>query len=219
MQNEEVAYDINNYEDFWYAARVQHSCENIVKSQIDQIHDKKLDTWVASVLEWHNQSRSKEKKCVEHVLLPTFVFFRFPIGTKRDFKYEPLLEIKKLSKVFRLVMQPDHAYGEWEGAHIPNKEIERMKFMLQMSDTPIDIDTKDTAYVKGDKVRVIRGSLQGLEGTIKYDDKGGDRIYITIEGICNASTTISRNDVEYIRRRPGRPRKNATKQSTDNATA
>lgn len=219
MAIDNVPEQENNYEDFWYAACVQHSCERIAESQIANIkvNEEKLNTWVAAVNEIHTLSRGKTK-CVEHVLLPSFVFFRFPAKTSRDLKYDPILEVKKLTKVHHLVMSPDRQYGEWEGAHIPNIQIERMKFMLRMSDTPVDVDTKDTAYVVGNKVRIIRGSLQGLEGTIKYDDKGGDRIYITIEGICNVSTTISRLDVEYIRRRPGRPRKTVPNKSNANAT-
>lgn len=199
--------NVDKYEDFWYAASVQSSCETIVAKQIAKISDA-IDTWVATTQETHCLSRGRKVKVVDVVLLPAYVFFRFPRGWERKHKYDPILEIKKLTKVFRLVMDLDHEYGEWEGAHIPNIQIERLKYILEMSDTPVDIDTK-TLYVKGDRVRVVRGNLIGLEGTISRDDKGNDRIYVTIDSICCASTKISRNDVEYIRRRPGRPRKAA----------
>ena len=49
-------------------------------------------------------------------------------------------------------------------AIISDAEIERLKFMLGQSDVPIEI-TKNT-FKTGDKVRVIRGNLAGLEGEV-----------------------------------------------------
>lgn len=49
-------------------------------------------------------------------------------------------------------------------AIIPDLEINRLKFMLGQSDIPVNISTR--TYLKGDKVRVIRGSLIGLEGEV-----------------------------------------------------
>lgn len=194
------------YESFWYAALVQAKCENIVAKQIAAI-SKDFDVWVAlgSEMRRNRQGGGKERM-KEVVLLPSYVFFRFPDGTNRNQKYAPLLEVKKLTKVYRLVQEPDHAYGEWEGAHIPDQQIEQLKFILQMSDKPVNIETKEI-FVKGDKVRVVRGSLIGLEGIISKDDDGKERIYVIIDKIGYASTEISRLDVECVRRRPGRPTK------------
>lgn len=194
---------VEKYEDFWYAALVRTKCENMVARQMAVISNE-LDIWVASRKELR-QVRSVVKK-VEVVLLPSYVFFRFPAGTRLHDKYDPLLEIKKLTDVYRLVQAPDHSYGEWEGARIPNVQMDRLKFVLEMSDKPVYIET-ERYFVKGDRVRVIRGNLIGLEGTISRDNEGHDRIYIEIDKIGYASTEMSRFDVEFIRRGPGRPRK------------
>lgn len=204
--NAEVANSEEKYESFWYAALVQAKCENIVAKQIAVISND-FEVWVATATEMCRSKQGGGKtRQTEVVLLPSYVFFRFPAGTKRSMKYAPLLEVKKLTKVYRLVQEPDHAYGEWEGAHIPDQQIEQLKFILRMSDTPVNVETKEV-YVKGDKVRVVRGSLIGLEGIISKDDDGKDRIYVVIDKIGYASTEISRRDVEYVRRRPGRPKK------------
>lgn len=49
-------------------------------------------------------------------------------------------------------------------AIIPDTEIERLKFMLGQSDIPVEITKKP--FKTGDKVRVIRGNLAGLEGEV-----------------------------------------------------
>lgn len=189
---------------------VRVKCEQLVAKQISSNHEE-LDVWVASRQEMRYDSKNRKDRMVDVVLLPAYVFFRFPKGAQRKTKYEPLLAIRKLNNVYQLVMEPNHEYGEWEGAHIPAAQIERLKFVLEMSDKPVDIYTEER-YVKGDTVRVVRGSLRGLEGTISRDDDGRDRIYIAIDKIGYAATEISRMDVELIRRRPGRPRKEAKPQ-------
>lgn len=197
-QESSVAKQDVGYEDFWYAALVQTKCERIVAREITVVADN-FEVWVASREECHRYRRGGKlvvrKKDV--VLLPSYVFFRFPVGTLRPQKYAPLLEVKKLSKVFRLVQSPGHAYGEWEGVHIPDEQIRRLKFILKMSDNPVDVETK-RCFVKGDRVKVVRGSLMGLEGVISKDDEGRDRIYVIIDQIGYASTEISRLDVAYI---------------------
>jgi len=206
----EAADGAANYEDFWYAASVQAKCEAIVAKQILTVAPD-IETWVATKQEKRKRSRDKHPKTVEVVLLPAFVFFRLPLRLHdRKYKYEPLLGIRQLTKVHGLVMETDREYGEWEGAHIPGMQIERLKYMLKMSDTPVDVEAKPL-YAKGDAVRVVRGSLAGLEGTICRDDDGKDRLYITLDNIGYASTEISRLDVEYIRRRRGRPCKDIAK--------
>lgn len=196
--------EAQKYEPFWYAALVQSKCENIVAKQISAMSSS-LDVWVASRKEERQGNMQGKKRIIDVVCLPTYVFFRFPLGTPRNLKYSHILEIKKLTKCYRLVQSPGHAYGEWEGAHIPDEQIERLKFVLGMSQNPVCMHRH--IYEKGDKVRVMRGCLIGLEGTISRDDDGKDRIYIEIDKIGYASTEISRMDVEYIRRKPGRPRK------------
>lgn len=197
-----------NKENFWYAALVQSNCEVIVANQIKRIDDD-YESWVASREESVKNSRGKvEIKTI--VLLHSYVFFRLPPKyTERKYKYGPMLEVKKLSKVRGLVMDPNRPSGEWEGAHIPDKQIERLKYMLELSDNPVDIETHPL-YLKSDLVRVIRGRLINLEGTVCRDDDGKTRLFITLDNIGYAKTEISRNDVEYIRRRRGRPYKEKT---------
>lgn len=194
-----------NIGDFWYAAFVQSNCEAIVADQIRGIEEG-FESWVGTRDEKVKNSRGKWVMRTQ-VILHTYVFFRLPSKyNARKLKYAPLLEVKKLSKVYGLVMEPNRPQGEWEGAHIPNRQLERLKFMLDLSDNPVDIETRPR-YLKGDLVRVIRGNLTGLEGTVCRDDDGKTRIYITIDGIGHAKTEIARNDVEYISRRRGRPYK------------
>lgn len=199
---ENASRETGKYHDFWYAASVRFNCEHIVAGQIAGL-EAGMEAWVP-VTEEKVRGRRGLKKRVR-VVLHSYVFFRLPVRYKeRRVRYAPLLEVKKLPKVYGLVMNLGHEPGEWEGAHIPDSQIERLKFILRESDTPVDIQTK-AHYVKGDKVHVVRGRLAGLEGTVCRDDDGKTRLYVELDCIGYATTEILRSDVEYVRRRRGRP--------------
>ncbi len=55
-------------------------------------------------------------------------------------------------------------------ATVPPLQIERLRFMLGNSDTPV---TFTPTFTPGQRVRVIRGRLRGLEGTILSLPPGG----------------------------------------------
>ena len=199
---ENASHEAEKYHDFWYAASVQFNCEHLVAGQIAGL-GAGMEAWVPTIEEKVKGRRGLKKRV--RVVLHSYVFFRLPARYKeRCVRYAPLLEVKKLSKVHGLVMNLGREPGEWEGAHIPDSQIERLKFILRESDTPVDIQTK-ARYVKGDKVHVVRGRLAGLEGTVCRDDDGKTHLYVELDYIGYATTEILRSDVEYIRRRRGRP--------------
>lgn len=66
--------------------------------------------------------------------------------------------------------------GKREPAHIPDAQIAQLKFMLSESETPVTF--VDANFNVSDTVRVIRGSLKGLEG--KVYKIAGDKVQLIV---------------------------------------
>ena len=55
-------------------------------------------------------------------------------------------------------------FGRHPIATIPDKEMNTLKFMLYNSEQPVSFI--DSPLKKGERIRVVRGSLKGLEGNV-----------------------------------------------------
>ncbi len=104
---------------------------------------------------WKNGRKSK----VDRVVMPSLVFV---YCTEQERK-----GVVKLPFIYRFMT--DRAASADKNtckrlAKITDTEISRLKFMLGQSDIPVVLTSCE--YRKGDRVRVIRGGLAGLEGTV-----------------------------------------------------
>ena len=81
-------------------------------------------------------------------------------------------------------------------AVISDKEINRLKFMLGQSDIPIDVTAR--SYVKGAKVRVISGSLIGLEGEVVDMSTSKVELTVDMDLLGCAKLIIDTVDLELI---------------------
>lgn len=86
--------------------------------------------------------------------------------------------------------------GQKQAAHIPAKQIERLKFMLHKSENPAN-------FIQGniklsDSVRVIRGNLLGLEGVVDRNPDGKIFIIVTIDILGGATVSVNLSDLELI---------------------
>jgi transcription antitermination factor NusG len=82
-------------------------------------------------------------------------------------------------------------------AHIPSKQIEDLKFMLSALDKPVEFIQEN--FKLTDPVRVVRGPLSGLEGTIDKTIDGGNVFIIIAIGILGgAKVSVDNSDLESI---------------------
>lgn len=81
-------------------------------------------------------------------------------------------------------------------AKIPSLQIERLRFMLGQSDTPVSI--VDRHFQIGDKVQIVRGALKGLEGQIARSS-GKTILYIDLSMLGCATMQIDPMNVELIK--------------------
>lgn len=144
----------------WFVAIVNHNSEKQVSEKLSKMGVINYLPTQAEIRVWRNGRKSK----VDRIVIPSTIFI---CCTEQRRK-----EIVGLPFIFRFMT---NKAGSIKGstnkplAIIPNNEIERLKFMLGQSDVPVEITRK--SFNTGDKVRVIRGHLAGLEGEV-MDMKG-----------------------------------------------
>ena len=170
----------------WYAAVVNHNAE---RSSATKLSAEGVECYVASqpeLRQWRNGRKSR----VERIVISSIIFVRC---TERQ-----RLAIVQRPYIFRFLT--DKASGNDAGrgrvAVIPDIQIERLRFMLGNSDTPVEVSS--TPLEPGRRVRVVRGSLRGLEGEIISTPDGKDELYVRLDHLGCARLTIDRLDVEVI---------------------
>ena len=82
-------------------------------------------------------------------------------------------------------------------AIIPDSQIRTLQFMVGNSDTPVTFTP--CIYRQGDKIRVIRGNLKGLEGEVQVVDDRHSELSVVIGLLGSAKLTIDTVDVELIK--------------------
>lgn len=126
---------------------------------------------------------SDRKKKVERVLIPMMIF----VHVNRSEQTEVLT----LPSVTRyVVLRHEHS-----PAIIPDKQMERFRFMLDFSDNVINF-SEDT-FTPGEKVKVIKGPLTGLVGEL-VTVNGKSNIAVRIEKLGCATVEIGVGMVEKV---------------------
>ncbi|MCR5820082.1 MAG: UpxY family transcription antiterminator [Bacteroidaceae bacterium] len=164
----------------WVAALVHTHCERTVAKQLE---DLSFESFVAQQEETHRWSDRMKK--VQRVVIPNIVFVKSPI--KR------IDELKRYSFVRGLMSNP----GQRQPAFIPESQISTLRFMLGQTDIPVLMDSAPR-FRLGSKVRVLRGSLKGLEGTICHYREGEVHVGVHIPLLGIAHIHIATTELENI---------------------
>lgn len=172
----------------WFVAIVHFHSE---KQSADKLTKMGIETYLATQKEirvWRNGRKSK----VDRIVLPAMLFIHCTEQKRR--------EIVKLPFIYRFMTnKAGTASAESLNkplAVIPDKEIRQLKFMLGQSDVPVTIT--DRPYEVGDKVRVIRGSLAGLEGEVSGTDSDKSEVTVALEHFGCARLLIDKINLEVI---------------------
>lgn len=163
----------------WFAVYTQMKCE---KKSAQKLHALGYEVFVPAQEEIHQWSDRRKK--IEVVVIPMVVFLKASTGE--------LKEIEKLSYIYSVLKYP----GSKIPSAIPDKQIEQFKFMLGNCDSEVSIEP--FKVIMGAKVRVIRGSLKGVEGQISRNGVNGSKLYISIDNLACASVEICTHDCELI---------------------
>lgn len=169
----------------WFIAIVNSRSE---KSVAEKLSQRGVENYLPVQEKLHLWANGKKAK-VERVLIPSKIFIHCTESCRR--------EIVKLPYIFRFMTNISGRRNQ-EGfrplAVVPDDEIKRLKFMLGVPGVEV---TFSDSFVKGTKVRVVRGPFNGLSGEILQDaDNDTHRLYINIDFLGCASVAINPADIE-----------------------
>lgn len=165
----------------WYVAVVNNNSEKSVRDKLTSLGHTSYVATQEQVKIWKNGRRARS----EQVVIRSVVFVRCSEPERRLIVSYPFI---------KRFMTDRAATGTGRLAVIPEPQMQTLRFILGNSDTPVSIEER--AFRRGDRVRVVRGGLRGLEGEI-VDLTGGDsELLIELSVLGCARLRIDRLNVE-----------------------
>ena len=161
----------------WVAALVQMCTEKKVGDRLKKLG---IENYVPTQTEIHQWSDRKKK--VERVVIPMVVFVRVDEATERTLRMQSFIR--------KILTYP----GQKAAAVIPDDQIDRLKFMLKQADSPVELMPENLRV--GDRVRIARGALKGLEGELCKSVPEKSMVAIRIDGLGYACVSVSVGDLE-----------------------
>ena len=162
----------------WYVALVRMHHEKKVSERLSKMG---IDSFVPVQQEIHQWS--DRRKVVDRVLLPMMIFVHVDLQEQK--------EVLTLSSISRYMV----LRGESTPAVIPDQQMLRFKFMLDYSDETISMSTSPLA--PGEKIRVIKGPLAGLEGELVHVN-GKSKVAVRLTMLGCACVDIPAGCVEPV---------------------
>ena len=154
----------------WYVAYTRVNQELLVKKKLDELG-------IENFLPLDEQLRDTPfgRKTIRVPLIHGMIFIRTDKVTSFSLLNEYSLNMVYLKDI------------EGRGSLIvPAKQMDDFMFLLDFSPEGIEILNKDLK--RGDRVRVIKGPLQGLEGEL-VRLRGHKRVVIRLEGVASIATS------------------------------
>lgn len=172
----------------WFVAVVKNNTEKAVLERMLKLGYECYVPIQKEIRIWRNGKRA----IVDRVVIPSLVFIHCTEAVRRD--------VVSLPFIIRFLT--NRAGSSPEGlnkplAIIPDSQIRTLQFMVGNSDTPVTFTP--CIYRQGDKIRVIRGNLKGLEGEVQVVDERHSELSVVIGLLGSAKLTIDTVDVELIK--------------------
>lgn len=124
------------------------------------------------------------KKKIERVVIPMMIFVHVNAAERS--------QVLTLSAISRYMV----LHGEHAPAVIPDKQMERFKFMLDYSEEAVEMC--DTPLAPGELVRVIKGPLTGFEGEL-VELNGKTKVVVRLEMLGCAGVDMPVGFVEKVK--------------------
>jgi transcription antitermination factor NusG len=173
---------------YWFVAIVNHNAE---KSASEKLGKMGVECYLPSQSEvriWRNGRKSK----VERMVIPSTIFVHCTEQKRREIVSLPFINRFMIDKAGGA-----HTIGNKSIATIPSVQIDKLKFMLGQSDIPVEITSEP--YRHGEKVKVVRGFLRGLEGEIININEGKGELMVSLNFFGNAKVIIDTINVEHTK--------------------
>ncbi len=171
----------------WHVAVVRYNYERIC---CDMLQKLGYEAYIASQKEMRRY-RNRHRREVEKLVISRVVFVRFD---EKDY-----LEILKNCSHVQFFMtdkaSTPNAYGRPPIAVVPDAQMKALQYMLRYADGGVEF--VENKFHKGDRIRVLRGQLQGFEGS--FYRLGNDAyIVAAIDILGSAMVKIPIDDIEKI---------------------
>lgn len=171
----------------WFVAIVRNNtecscCEKLAKFGYDCF---------AATQEEKIKSQSGKMTSKIRVILPSVVFINLTEEERKRVVYLPYI-----NKFMTNIASSKDNFNRHSLAKIPSSQIARLRFMLGHSDSPVSI--VERRFQIGDKVRIIRGPLKGLEGNISRATNKAI-LYVDLDTLGCATVQIDLVNAEYIK--------------------
>lgn len=170
----------------WFVAMVGRNTEKACRERLQLLGYESYAATQTEMRVW----RTGQKKQVERVLISNLIFIHV---TERE-----RLDVVKLPFIkYFLTDKASHAndFGRHPLAVIPDRQMEMLRFMLYNADSPVTFTAAPLHL--GDRIRVVRGQLTGLEGQVVREGNSTS-LAITLDLLGTAKVTISPDDIEKI---------------------
>lgn len=171
---------------YWFVAIVNHNSEKTSSEKLTKLGIENYLPTQSELRVWKNGRKSK----VDRVVIPSTLFIHCSETTRR--------ELVGLPFIFRFMTNKAGTISNTSKplAIISDAEIERLKFMLNQSDIPVQITER--TFKSGDKVRVIRGHLKGLEGEVLDMKAAKSELIVALDFFGCAKLSIDTINLEMI---------------------
>ncbi len=163
----------------WLIAYVQMHHERKVRDCLDNMGIENYLPVQHVVRQW-----SDRKKVIEQIVIPMIIFVRVSQSERKTVLTTP--------SVFRYMT----LRGTHQPAVVSDKEMQTFQFMLDSSESAVNMESEIPEV--GEQVRVIKGPLQGLEGTMIAESGKKSRIAVQLNQLGFATVELAYSFVEKI---------------------
>ena len=171
----------------WFIAFVGNNQEKSVSRRLEGMGYKVYLPVQEVVSVWKDGRR----KLRERIVLPNLLFVRLTELERKEVVAFPFVKRFMVDRAG----QTD-AYNRHPLAVIPDEQMERFKFMLGQNETEIFMEPLTLKI--GDAVRIIRGSLVGLEGHVYQGNAGKSCVAVKLDFLGCAIAEVALSDIELI---------------------
>lgn len=170
----------------WFVAIVSNRSE---KKYAQALHNEGYEVFVPIQKEEHTW-RNGTVKTVDRVLIAAMIFIYCTEEERKEIVKKPFV------KRFMVDQTQKDKDGRHPIAKIPKNQIDIFRELLEKADEPITVDPFPLNV--GDKVRVTRGKLKGIEGKILQPRYGKAFLIVEINLLGCAKLEVSLGDVGKI---------------------
>jgi len=173
---------------YWFVAIVKHNSEKCASEKLTKMGIENYLPTQKEIRIWRNGRKSQ----VDRVVIPSTLFIHCSEQKRRELVTLPFIFRFLSNRARSIIHTTNHAI-----AIIPDAQINTLKFMLGQSDIPIEVITNQF-YKKGERVKVIRGHLAGLEGEIFETSDGKSEMMVVLDCLGCARLYLETTSLERI---------------------